>query len=383
MNGKYLSEIIDIDDLEQGKLNLIKAPCGSGKTIFAKTVLKDFTKEFSFDTMLYLIDTSTGKEQLLHSAEPQENLWTGDLYWKLDGITVMTYAGYATLHNVAPEHDRWAENSVIVCDELQEEIDWSRWAKDENHKLAIDLVATRINIGGNVVVAISATPSKIREEFEYCIHEVPLHGEPLHYEDAQTDEYYNLQPVLNKIQPNQKGIIYTPLVRDIIKYNQLLVDRGIKSAGIWSINNADHPMTKEQKKIRDYIIDYQKIPDYIDVLFINKACQTSININGKVDFMIVHSPNSDTQVQARGRYRNDLEQLYLYATDAEDDIVLDERWLNNPLYKADKDALCEYLGLKDERGRVLGWTSVKKALIDAGYEIQEKKSGATRFTIIN
>ena len=61
--------------------------------------------------------------------------------------------------------------------------------------------------------------------------------------------------------------------------------------------------------------------------------------------------------------------------------ILDEKWLNKPLYKADKDALCEELGLR-ENGRLLKWTSVKPYLIDAGYEIQDKRTKKDRFTII-
>ena len=47
MRGKYLSEIVDIDDFEENKLNLIYAPCGCGKTTFAKTVLKQVQEDFN------------------------------------------------------------------------------------------------------------------------------------------------------------------------------------------------------------------------------------------------------------------------------------------------------------------------------------------------
>lgn len=377
MKGKYLSEIVDINDFEQGKLNLIEAPCGSGKTTFAKTKLMNLT----INPILYLIDTAVGKEQLLHSAEPKENYWTGELYWELDGVCVYTYAGYATLCKLAPERDGWAENSVIVCDELQNPIKWRAWDNGENNEYALGLIANKINLGNNLVIAISATPDKIKEEFDYCLNEVPLHGEPLHYENNNIDYYCHLQIVLNKIQPNQKGIIYTSHVTDIMKYQAQLEARGIKAAGIWSINNTDHPMSDEQNKIRDYIIDYQKIPNYVDVLLINKASETSVNIYGDIDFMIVHDSDEDTQVQARGRYRNDLKQLYLYDKYAETEIKLDDKWLNKPLYKEDKDTLCEELGLK-ENGRLLKWTSVKQYLIDAGYDIQDKRTKKDRFTII-
>ncbi len=381
MKGQYLSKIIDINDLRQGKLNLIYTPCGSGKTTFAKTKLKELTRETSLYPMLYLIDTAIGKEQLLHSSEPKKNMWTGELYWELDGITVYTYAGYVTLCKLAPDHDAWEKDAIIVCDELQNPIKWCAWDKGENNEYALGLIENRINMGNNIVIAISATPNKIKEEFGYCLHEVPLHGEPLHYVNDNIDHYRHLQTVLNRIKPNQKGIIYTSQVRDIIKYQAQLEDRGIKAAGIWSINNKDRPMSDEQKQIRDYIIKYQKIPSYVDVLLINKASETSINIYGHIDFMIVHDSDEDTQIQTRGRYRNDLEQLYLYDKDSKDEIVLDEKWLGKPLYKTDKDALCEEIGLKENR-RLLKWTSVKQILINNGYEVIEKRTKKERFTLI-
>lgn len=378
MKGKYLSEIVDINDLRQGKLNLIYAPCGAGKTMFAKTE----PRKLALHDVLYLIDTAIGKEQLLHDATINYNVFTGEPYWKLDGIKVMTYAGYATLCEVASDNDYWKEDSVIVCDELQNAIQWSKIFKDsKSHAKVIKLIANKIALGNNTVIAISATPNKIKEQFNFCLYEVPLHGEPRHYENTHTEYYCNLQAILNKIAPNQKGIIYAPHVRDIIKYQTQLEAKDIKCASIWSTHKTDIPMNEDQMKIRNYIVNYKVIPDHIDVLLINKACETSISINSHIDFMIVHSTEKDSQIQVRGRYRNDLEQLYLYDTKAEQEIVVPDEYLNKPLHKTDKDALCQYFGIKDNR-RLLKWTSIKKVLIDAGYEVIDRSGTHGRYSVI-
>ena len=80
-----------------------------------------------------------------------------------------------------------------------------------------------------------------------------------------------------------------------------------------------------------------------DVLLINKSCETSVNIESHVDFMIIHSSDSDTQTQARGRYRNDLRQLYLYADWAlyEEKIEIPKDKMNVRLFK-DDITLCSY-----------------------------------------
>ena len=51
---KYLQDVINIDDLKTGKINIIEAPCGSGKTTFA---IRKLQEHFRRCTTLYLTDT--------------------------------------------------------------------------------------------------------------------------------------------------------------------------------------------------------------------------------------------------------------------------------------------------------------------------------------
>ena len=53
MKGKYLSDIIDIEDLGAYCLNLIEAPCGAGKTEFIKRVLEPFINEDDWQEILF------------------------------------------------------------------------------------------------------------------------------------------------------------------------------------------------------------------------------------------------------------------------------------------------------------------------------------------
>ena len=60
---KYLSELVNTEMFQTDKLNVIKAPTGSGKTYFAlKTIagsLPDATHK-----SVYLIDTVNGQQQI-------------------------------------------------------------------------------------------------------------------------------------------------------------------------------------------------------------------------------------------------------------------------------------------------------------------------------
>ena len=61
--SKYLSELVDCSMFQKGKLNLIEAPTGCGKTYFALKHIPSFVKN-PFYKVAFLIDTTNGKEQI-------------------------------------------------------------------------------------------------------------------------------------------------------------------------------------------------------------------------------------------------------------------------------------------------------------------------------
>lgn len=165
MTGEYLSNLVDVNDIECGKLNLIYAPCGSGKTTFAKERLTKFAEEnYLCRFPLFLIDTAIGKEQFLQSGCIEVNPWTNEPYWEVPGIgKVMTYAGYGKLMECAPKYDYVGIDGLVVCDELQNAIQWSKYPDDTLHQKAIETLATHINAKDSTIVAYShASITKVK-----------------------------------------------------------------------------------------------------------------------------------------------------------------------------------------------------------------------------
>ena len=80
LGTKYLSQLVTPDMLMRDKLNIIKAPTGSGKTYFALTAIPAMLND-AVHTMVYLIDTINGKEQLLrnYNARPIYRGWAGEV----------------------------------------------------------------------------------------------------------------------------------------------------------------------------------------------------------------------------------------------------------------------------------------------------------------
>lgn len=391
MEEKYLSQIVDVNDIEEGKLNLINALCGCGKTTFATEVLAKYgNKQYGCDNTLYLIDTAVGKEQLLHTGVPRENEWTGIEYWEIPGIMrVMTYAAYATLVAMAPEHDYWTQYCLIVCDELHNAIKWSKWQGNDIHNRAIDIIKVRIQTANCMVVALSATPDAIIDEFYYCLKEIPLSGTPKSYKDDYVDIYKGLKLRLLKVHKGERGIVYVPHIREILKYQEFMESCGFKTVALWSINNEDYPMSEEQLRIRSYIIEWRKMPKDIDILFINKSCETSISIgtssdnDSTIDFMIIHSADEDTITQVRGRYRNDLKELYVYSDYVvSDDIIIPEKWLNRKLRKAEIEELIEFLDVRSENRVLLKVPTFLRIAESCGYKVTKKTVNGIRYKII-
>ena len=58
IGSKYLSDVLDTNQFQRGKINLIEAPCGCGKTTCAKGKIADLAT--SRNKVLYLIDTTNG-----------------------------------------------------------------------------------------------------------------------------------------------------------------------------------------------------------------------------------------------------------------------------------------------------------------------------------
>ena len=65
----YLSDLLQPEQFKHGRFNLVVAPCHSGKSTAARTLITDFG--FPRESVLYLIDTTAGKEAILAHEKAQ------------------------------------------------------------------------------------------------------------------------------------------------------------------------------------------------------------------------------------------------------------------------------------------------------------------------
>ncbi len=386
---KYLSELVDLSLLKKNRLNMIKAPTGSGKTVFALEHIPNLTAD-TLHNVIFLIDTINGKEQLLRNPKATSEYYgwareadEGGMWFEGDDrVIIMTYAKFGYLSQKYT--DFHANFDYIICDELHSLIHFQGFSpKPNTHSIALMMLKSAVRNNRTTVIALSATPRKAKEEFADAYYELPIDQEDLiHYDVEQIVPFSSLDYLLSSMDPADTGVCYTSHIRKMLEIEHSAREKGLRPVSFWSISNTEHRMSKAQLAARDSILqDYTIPPDY-NLLIINSSSETSIKIKSPVDYVIVNSPNEDTQIQVRGRVNNDLKYLYLPATKT-DPIELPDKFLGVRLFTADKSALCDFVNLKNPYGRPYRWTTIKTLLVESGYAVKDdSRQGYLRFAII-
>ena len=396
---RYLSDLItDPAMLLPGRINIIEANTSAGKTWFALNTIPEWAG--SPEKVLYLIDTTNGELRL------QQNILTisrqnyvmadyasGRLFGEFaddarDKMPVMTYAGFGAEIR-SSGHAFWEKFEYIVCDEMQNLVHYQGYGNKELLMLAETTLRSIAASGRAKIVALSATPQKIRKRFSALCCDVAFDSENLvRYETAETIPYTGVEAILLQ-SLGQTGILYTQSVTDMVRYIAFARENGIRADGFWSIRpetQKEHPMSKAQEDLRSMVLKQETFPDDLDLLVINDASETCIKIQAakrKVDCMVIHYNDEEKRVQVRVRYCGDLPKLYIHGPPVkEQPLVVPSQYLNVPLFTPEKEELCKAINLRTPDNKLCKWTTVKKLLQASGYVISEGRRDNKRYAII-
>lgn len=385
---KYLSELVDCSALQKGQLNVIKAPTGSGKTYFALNYIPSLTND-ALHNVVYLIDTINGKEQIVRNYKATSEYYgwskeveSGGIWFEPDNrVVVITYAKFGVL--VEQNIEFYKNFSYIICDEIHSLLRFQNYSKKPNyHSIARQVLEQAVKQKSGIVIALTATPDTIKNQFNAPSAEIAINQEELiQYDIKQVEGYTNPITVLSKVDVGTVGLCYFSRIHQMIEFEQEAKQMGFSPVSIWSINNKDHPMNDEQLETRRSILESWTIPPQYDLLIINSSSETSLKIKSKVDYVIVHSSNPDTQVQVRGRINSDLMTLYL-PVEGVSEIVVPSEYLGKRLFQGDKQALAEALNLRNTNNRPYRWPTVKNLLIESDYSVIEARQGNLRYVVI-
>lgn len=395
-NTKFLAQAIHEEEICDGQLNMIKAPVGSGKTTWA---LRHLSKKMDSPlNMVYLIDTQNGRDQIVSAnsdiAAHYSDMWLDKVLnqWEMfseepqvDKIVVMTYAKFGALAKKYPEF-AFGTFEYIVCDEIHnlpiflrfggadgEDKNWYEHAKYQLEEI--------VSWTGTTVIGLSATPRKAEEHMNCAIANITVDDDVFQLETRETVTYTNKMLLLAELKEGQKGLAYFRRITEMQAFYNSATERNIKAICIWSIGSKIHPMTQEQIEARNYILEKKELPPQYDLVIINASSETSISIFGKMDYIIVHNQDADTQTQVRGRYREALQTLYVL--DYQGSIQVPADFIGRDLFTKEKAELCATLNIHDCKGRRVGWTTVKKKLLESGYTLTERRYNSRRCTVIS
>lgn len=352
------------------------------------------------ERILYLIDTTNGELHIQRNIISvnrldyslyeygKERTWGESNSSVRNKMPVMTYAGFAAEMR-SSEPFPWERFDYIVCDEMQNLVRYQNYEGGNNGIIAAEQKLRGIAAEGKTkIVALSATPQKIRKHFGALCYDVPFDRSELsRLETHQVVPYAcgAMDLLKNGTPPAvdlQTGILYTTEIKsmeEIIKEARAL---GIRANGFWSIHATDNPMDEDQLALRRTVLEEETIPPDIDLLVINAASETCIKIQSekrKVDYMVVHSSNEEVRTQVRGRYHGDLPALYYHDIGAANLSAcrqLPSRFLNVRLYAEGQKELTAYLKLqnpKAAKGNYFQMRKVRELLEASGYSVDYKK----------
>ncbi len=338
-----------------------------------------------------MIDTVNGRDQLLRrpdtiyfSTEWKRNVLQDIELFGEKHIVVMTYAKFGSL--VAEDSNFGKNFDVIICDEIHSLPRFSCFLSRNPtdtplHKIAKEQLERIVQKNRVRVIGLSATPDRAVRDMRCPTKQIPVDADVRQWTTQET-KYYSggWEQIIRQQSPDSIGIAYVAHISQMKQMQEAAERAGLHPIAVWSKHNAAHPMTADQLLAREYLIAKSQIPPQYNLLIINASSETSININGRVDYMLIHSQEEEPRVQVRGRYRNDLERLYLLDNTAAVSVPSD--FMGRKLFKADKDALCDLMKVKNQKGTVLRWPSLKERLIDSGYGITEARHQNLRYAII-
>ena len=387
-NTKYLSDVLDTSSFVRGKLNIIHAPCGSGKTTAAINTIAALAS--SPRKALYLIDTSSGRDRLANN----EHLTLPYVFFEVytsytsfpipegeipDKVVVATYAKFGMWVADNPAFASYFE--VIICDEAHNLIEYCRYKSEPNPtSVARDALCQAVRSSKTLVVAMTATPDAL-EHMKCPQYTIPIDTSELRqYENRNVVHYASFKGLIQNLPLQQIGAIFTIQVKQMIELADLAASCGRNPLCIWSPNSQSHPLSLAQQKARAYILEHEELPPEYDLLIFNAAYETSINLRGHFDFMIIHHSSADTITQARGRYRNDLDTLFLL--DKECGMVhVPPAYMNRKLYAQDKKALQAALDIKNDKGNSYPWKHILPLMESSGYVVHTGRDSSTYMII--
>lgn len=223
-------------------------------------------------------------------------------------------------------------------------------------------------------------------------------GSSFQYKSNSTKTINNikqLEPIIvnfkAKFSNKAKGLIYSENIESMKVIEEMLKAQGFNSLLIWSMDNRDNTLTKEQIKAKNKLIDTGKIPEPYDFLVFNKSLFNILDLEDEsIEMIIVNISSKEIHKYVRTLVKKDVDLLIYRNREKLVDLNVPElpsQYLETPLTSEMKDIMCQEMNIIGNKGLPVGWRTLKKLLIEnKKYNVEETYSmidnKKTRVTII-
>ena len=393
----------------RGDYNILDCGIRTGKTYWAINNLAQFTRDGNLNRVLFLVDTSALKDQLIQeysdSCVEADDMWIKDPNtWSVESkkIGVMCYQKLGQM--AIKEKLQWLDEIDVICwDECDSIFDFATEAfiKARKHDFSrpgtsnaevlsvIQEFSTRkdymplillgaweklIEDGRIMCIGLSASPERTYAYYKSLVSASYQGKLEVGYRVAHDIYFCNVIEHVNQLEPELgKGYwCFSPFIES----NQRLVEaacaRGFNAIELHSPNNVEKPMTQEQLRVYNMVVATGMVPQEYDFVIVNKALARGITIvDQRFNHLIIDSINQVDRIQAARQTFQYQRHLKVFAPQ------IPEEYLNTWLSVDKCRELAEYMAVpeldKANRGRTMTWNRLKEYLPSIGYTVEQKR----------
>ena len=414
-----LSQITVSDLHDQNKLvfrrgdyNILDCGIRTGKTYWAINHLGQFTRDGNLNRVLFLVDTTALKDQLIEEYsdscveaddfwESNPNTWNSENNTK---IGVMCYQRLGT-KALKSQLDFLEEIDVICWDECDSIFDFATQAfikarrtdfarKQVSNAEVLSVIQQYsskkeymplvllgaweklIEESRIMCIGLSASPDRAYEYYKSLVSASYQGKLEMGYRLANDIYFCNIMEHVNQLTPEYgKGYwCFSPFIEP----NQRLVEaanaRGFKAIELHSPNNTDKPMTPEQLRVYNMVVTTGMIPPEYDFVIVNKALARGINIlDTRFDHVIIDSVNQTDRIQAARQTFNYRRHLKVFAPEIPQEYL--NKWVsvNQCRELADYMAVPELDTTNKHHSTLMTWNKLRDYLPVMGYTVEQKR----------
>lgn len=398
-------------NFSRGRYNILDCGVRTGKTYWAMHSLQDYTRDGSPNRILFLVNTTALKDQLVRDYSDccvdADRMWerTSEEWGEYtDKIGVMCYQRLG-MRALKRDLD-WLQHIDVICwDECDSIFDFAVQAFSKARKTdfareditnsevlaAIQQYSTKkeymplvllgvwediIHHANILCIGLSASPERAISYYDSLVG-ASYEGKIEAGYRLTSDIYFsNIYEHVAKLtpEPEQGYWCYSPFIEPNKGIVAIARERGFKAIEIHSPNNIDKPLDEEQRRVYDFINVTHMVPEPYDFVVVNAALKSGITIEDRrFNKIIVNSIMPQDRIQAPRQVFPYQMHLRVWTPEVPREYL--NKWLTVPQCRelAELMAVTDLDKVNKNTTRILTWNKLKDVLPRVGYTVTSQR----------